>query len=137
MNKKKGNGDGERRKYIRFACKAEFKAIIDFNADVARRSTGRFPAIVFHPGEKGIVRDISEKGISIELDHVLPEGMILKVAMENPITPPIQTGARIVWAKKLPKDKDGYVMGLTFRYMREKHRRNLEELIEFLQSIPE
>ena len=137
MSKKKENTDGERRKYIRYACRAEFKAIIDFNADVARRSTGRFPAIEFHPGEKGVVRDISEKGISIELNHIMPDGMILKVAIENPITPPIQTGARVVWAKKLQKEEDGYVMGLTFRYMRERHRRHLEELIEFLRSIPE
>jgi hypothetical protein len=136
MNENKGSADGEKRKYIRYACRAEFKAIIDFNADVARRATGRFPTIVFHPGEKCIVRDISEKGISIETDHVLPEGMILKMAMDNPITPPIQTGARIVWTKELPDDSGGYVMGLTFRYMREKHRRNLEELLEFLKSIP-
>lgn len=137
MGNRKKNSSGERRRYIRFACKTEFKAIIDFNPDVSRRSTGRLQPIVFKRGEKGAVRNISEKGVQIELEHILAEGMTLKMALENPITPPIQTGARVLWAKKLSKKKDGYAMGLAFRYMREKHRRNLEKLISFLESIPE
>jgi c-di-GMP-binding flagellar brake protein YcgR len=135
--KEKGKGGEERRKYIRFACKAEFKAIIDFNADVARRATGKFAPIDFRPGEKGEVRDISEKGISIELDHILTEGMIIKMALENPVTDPIQTGARVVWANKLDGEKGRYAMGLAFRYMSEKHQRNLKSLIEFIESIPQ
>ena len=31
----------------------------------------------------------------------------------------------------------GYVMGLIYRYMKAKHRRNLEKLVGFLESIPE
>lgn len=127
----------ERRKYIRYSCKTELKTIIDFNPDVARRSSGKFPPVVFRKGEHGIIRDISEKGLSIELEHVLPEGMVIKIAIENPVTPPIQTGARIMWAKKISGAKNRYVMGLAYRYMREKQRRYLESLIEFLQSIPE
>jgi hypothetical protein len=137
MSKKK-DVTGERRSYIRYACKSELKAIIDFNPDVARRSrSGKMPPIVFRRGEKGTIRNISTTGIAIELDHILAEGMTLKMALENPITPPIQTGARVVWAKKMPRNKDGYLMGLAFRYMREKHRRNLEKLLGFLESIPE
>lgn len=137
MRKGKRNASGERRKYIRYACKAEFKAIIDFNPAAARRSTGKLQPIIFQRGEKGIIRNISEKGIAIELEHILAEGMILKIAIENPITPPIQTGARVLWAKKFAEEEGGYAMGLAFRYMREKHRRNLEKLISFLESIPE
>lgn len=136
--KKKKKVTGERRSYIRYACKSELKAIIDFNPEVARRArSGQMPPVVFHRGEKAIVRNISTTGIAIELDHILAEGIILKIALENPITPPIQTGARVVWAKKLSRGKGGYVMGLVFRYLREKHRRNLETLIGFLESIPE
>ena len=137
MRDRNNNSSGERRRYIRFACKTEFKAIIDFNPDVSRRSTGRLQPIVFQRGEKGLVRDISERGIQIELEHILAEGMTLKIALENPVTPPIQTGARVVWAKKLSSGRDGYAMGMTFRYMREKHQRNLEKLLSFLESIPE
>ena len=137
MGDAKKNSSGERRRYVRFACKTEFKAIIDFNPDVSRRSTGRLQPIVFKRGEKGVVRDIGEKGVQIELEHILAEGMTLKMALENPVTPPIQTGARVVWAKKLSGDKGGYAMGLVFRYMTEKHRRNLLKLMNFLDSIPE
>lgn len=137
MGQKKKNATGERRQYIRYACKAEFKAIIDFNPDVARRSMGKLPPIVFRRGERVTVRNVGEKGISIEGDRIMPEGLILKISLENPVTPPIQTGARIIWVKKRAKGKSGYVMGLAFRYIREKHRRNLEKLIEFLQSIPD
>jgi hypothetical protein len=136
--KKKKDLTGERRLYIRYACSGEFKTIIDFNPDVARRArSGKIPPIVFRRGEKAVVRNISEKGIAVELDHILTEGMTLKMALENPITPPIQTGARVVWAKKMSGGKGGYVMGMAFRYMREKHRRNLETLLGFLESIPE
>ena len=136
--KKKKDTTGERRTYIRYACKTEFKAIIDVNSDIARRSgSGKMPPIVFRRGEKGTVRNISTTGVAIELDHILAEGMTLKMALENPITPPIQTGARVVWAKKLSRSKGGYAMGMVFRYMREKHRRNLNKLIDFLDTIPE
>lgn len=137
MSREKKGPSGERRKYIRYACKTELKTIIDFNPDVARRSTGKFPPIVFRRGEKGAVRNISEKGVAIELDHMLVAGMTVKMALENPITAPIQTSARVVWAKKMRGGKKRYLMGMTFRYMREKHRRNLEKLIQFLQTIPE
>ncbi len=137
MGKKEKSPGGERREYIRYACKTELKTIIDFNPDVARRATGKLPPIVFRRGEKGAVRNISLRGIAIELEHMLAQGMTLKIALENPITPPIQTGARVVWAKKLPGRDGGYLMGLSFRYMRERHRRNLEKLVQFLHSIPE
>ena len=137
MNGGKKPASGERRKYIRYACKTEIKTIIDFNPDVARRAMGKLPPIVFRRGETAVVRDISEKGMSFELDHFLPEGMTIKIAIDNPVTPPIETGGRIVWAKKMPHGKEGYAMGLAYRYMREKHRRNLDKLITFLQSIPE
>ncbi len=136
MGEEEKSGGGERRKYIRYACKTELKAIIDFNPDVARRSHGKLPPVVFRSGETAVVRNISKKGIAFELEHFLPEGMTIKLAIENPITPPIQTGARVSWVKKLPKEK-GYVMGLAYRYMREKHRRNLNKLVEFLWSIPD
>jgi hypothetical protein len=128
---------GERRKYIRFACKTELKSIIDFNPDVARRAMGKLPPIVFRRGEIATVRNISEKGIALELGHMLAVGMTVKMAIENPVTPPIQTGARVAWAKKMRGGKKRYLMGMSFRYMREKHRRNLEMLIRFLETIPE
>ena len=135
MGDEKKSGSGERRKYIRYACKTELKTILDFNPEVARRNHGKFLPVVFRKGETAVVRNISERGIAFELEHLLPEGMTIKIAIENPITPPIQTGARVLWVKRLPKEK-GYVIGLVYRYMREKHRRNLGRLIGFLQSIP-
>ena len=137
MSREDENAAVERRKYIRYACGTELKAIIDFNPDVARRAQGKLPKIEFRKGEKGVIRNISIRGISIELDHVLPEGITIKMAVNNPVTPPIKTGARVVWSKKLSGPREGYVMGMTYRYMREKHRRNLEKFIDFLQAIPE
>ena len=128
---------GERREYIRYSCRTQVKAIIDFNPEVARRSLGKFPPIVFRRGETGPITDISEKGMAIELEHILPDGLTIKLAIENPVTSPIVTGARVVWSKKLAGKKPGYAMGMVFRYMREKHRRNLDRLIEFLDTIPE
>ncbi len=137
MAQEKRPATGERRKFIRYACRTELKAIIDFNPDVARRALGKLPPIVFRRGEAGTIRDISEKGIAIELEHFLPEGMLVKMAIDNPATPSIETDARVVWSKKLPGEKRGYVMGMTFRHMKNKHQRNLEKLIDFLRSIPE
>lgn len=128
---------GERRKFIRYACRTELKSIIDFNPDVARRTLEKLPPIVFRRGESGTIRDISEKGISVELEHFLPEGMIVKMAIDNPATPSIETDARVVWSKKLSGGKREYVMGMTFRHMKNKHQRNLEKLIAFLRNIPE
>jgi hypothetical protein len=126
----------DRRKYIRYACKTELKAIVDFNPSAADRTTGKLQPIVFHKGETAEVVNISEKGISLEMDHFLPKGMTMKMAIDNPIAPPIQTGGRIMWVKKIRGTKNRCVMGLAFRYMREKHRRNLDKLIEFLRTIP-
>ncbi|RJP63959.1 MAG: PilZ domain-containing protein [Candidatus Abyssobacteria bacterium SURF_17] len=137
MDKEKEPVTGERRRYVRYACKMELKAILDFNPDVARRTSGKLPPIVFRRGETAVARDISEKGIAIETERFLPEGMIIKIAVENPFTPPIETDARIVWSKKLPGEKRGYILGMAFRHMRDKHRRNLEHLLEFLEEIPE
>lgn len=137
MKTEKKDVSGERRKYIRYSCRTQVKAIIDFNPDVARRSLGTFPPIVFRRGEIGAITDISEKGMAIELEHMLPDGLTIKLAIENPVTSPIVTGARVVWSKKLAGKKRGYAMGVMFRYMREKHRRNLDRLIEFLDTIPE
>jgi hypothetical protein len=137
MGSSKKVDSGERRKYIRYACSTKVKAIIDFNPDVARRSLGKFPPIVLRRGETGPITDISEKGMAIELEHLLPEGLTIKLAIENPVTGPIVTGARVVWSKKLSGKKRGYAMGMVFRYMRKKHQRNLDKLIEFLHTIPE
>jgi hypothetical protein len=127
----------DKREFIRYACKTKLKAIIDFNPEAARKSLGKVPPIEFHKGETAVARNISLKGISLELDHFLPAGVTVKMAIENPVTPPIQTGGRIIWAKKSSGKKGTCLVGLAFRYMREKHRRNLEKLIEFLHSIPE
>ena len=137
MERKEKDVSGERRRYIRYACRTEVKAIIDFNPDIARRSLGKLQPIVFRRGEMGAITDISEKGVAIELDHILPEGLTIKLAIENPVTGPIVTGARVVWSKKLNKGKRGYAMGMVFRYLRGKHRRNLDNLIKFLHTIPE
>jgi hypothetical protein len=128
---------GERRKYIRFACKTELKAIVDFNPDIARRALGKLPPFMFRRGEHGVIRDVSEKGIAIEADHLLPEGLTIKMAIDNPITPPIETGAKIVWSKELSDDTRKYAMGMSYWHMKEKQRRNLEKLIAFLQTIPD
>lgn len=137
MNQKKQYDGEERRKYIRYACKTELETIVDFNPEVARRALGKYPPITFHKGEKAVIRDISLKGISIELDNLLPAGIIIRIAIDNPVTPPIKTGARVVWSKKQSGSGKGYVMGMAYKYMREKHRRNLVKLIEFLQQIPD
>ncbi len=137
MDEKNGMKGVDRRQYIRYTCKTEFRAIVDFDAEAARKALGTVPPIVFHRGETATVRNISTKGISLELDHFLPPGMTMKMAIANPITAPIQTGARIMWSKMLPGPHPKCIVGLAFRYMREKHRRNLQRLIEFLQSIPE
>lgn len=127
----------ERRQYVRYSCRTELKTIIDFNPGVARRIKQKVPSIEFRKGETGAVRDISEKGISIELGHLLPEGMIIKIAIDNPVSPPIETVARVVWSKKLSGKKKRYLIGMAFRHMKEKHRKNLKELFQFLQNIPE
>jgi hypothetical protein len=127
----------DRREYIRYACKTKLKAIIDFNPEAARKTLGKVPPIVFHKGEPALAKNISKKGMALEINHYLPEGMTIKISIENPITPPIQTGGRIVWVKRVPGSKDACEIGLAFRYMREKHRRNLDELIKFLQTIPD
>ncbi len=137
MKRSKKQFTGERRKYIRHACAPEMKAIVDFNIDVARRSPGRLPPMAFRRGEKGTIRNISDRGISIELDGFLPEGMTIKMAIDNPVTSPIETGGRVVWSKKVAEHRERYVMGMTFRYMRDRHRRNLDKLIDFLRTIPE
>jgi hypothetical protein len=137
MNQEKDRATGERRRYVRYTCRTTLKTIIDFNLDVARRTKKKVPHVVFHRGEEGTVRNISEKGISIELDHLLPESVMLKMSIENAIAPPIETSARVMWARKSPDQEGKYIMGLAFKYMREKHRRNLAQLIEFLKTIPE
>lgn len=128
---------GERRKYIRYSCKTELKAIIDFNTDVALRTFTKLPPIVFRRGEAGTVLNLSLKGLSLELEHFLPKGMMIKIAIDNPITPPIETDARVVWSKKPPKKSQAYTIGMAFRHMKDKHKRNLEKLIDFLKGIPE
>ncbi len=132
-----GQAQGERRKYIRYACRIELKTIIDFNTDVARRALGKLPHVHFRKGETAVVRDISEKGISLELHHLLPEGMLMKVAIENPVAPPIESVARVVWSRKLAKNGNRYAMGMQFRGMKDKHRKSLNKLLAFLQHIPE
>lgn len=136
MGKGRETAGIDRRKYIRYACKTELKAIVDFNPSAAARTPGKLQSIVFHKGESATVLNISEKGISLELDHLFPIGMTMKIAIDNPITPPIQTNGRIMWVKKIRGTNNRCVVGLAFRYMREKHRRNLGKLIEFLQAIP-
>ena len=105
---------------------------LDVNATAPYILADDFPCEVTGP-----ITDISEKGMAIELEHILPDGLTIKLAIENPVTSPIVTGARVVWSKKLAGKKPGYAMGMVFRYMREKHRRNLDRLIEFLDTIPE
>ena len=139
--KKSGEHDkrsdtGERRKYIRYSCNTELKAILDFNTDVARRTSSKLPPIVFRKGQTAVVRNISEKGISIEVGQFLPAGMMMKISINSPVTPPIETDARIAWSNELPNGQ-GYVLGMAFRHLREKHRRNLDKLLHFLQEIPE
>ncbi len=127
---------GERRKYIRYSCSTELKAILDFNTDVARRTSSKLPLIAFRKGQTAVVRNISEKGISLEVEQCLPAGIIMKISINSPVTPPIETDARIAWSNPLPNGR-GYVLGVAFRHMREKHRRNLDKLLHFLQGIPE
>ena len=136
MSEEKNPEGIDRREYIRYACKPKLKAIVDFNTDAARKALGKLPPIVFHKGEAALAVNISRKGMSLEISHFLPEGMMIKITIENPVTPPIQTGGRIMWTKRVPGSKDACVIGLSFRYMGEKHRRNLDKLIKFLQSIP-
>jgi len=127
---------GERRKYIRYSCNTELKAILDFNVNVARRAASRLPAIAFRKGQTAVVRNLSEKGIAVEVEQFLPEGLMLKIAINSPVTPPIETDARIAWSSQLA-DEQRYVLGMEFRHMREKHRRDLDRLLHFLQEIPE
>jgi hypothetical protein len=136
MERGKESDIGERRRYIRYSCNIEMKAIIDFNTSVAHRTFDRLPRISFRKGETTIIKNISEKGISVQLEHFLPEGMMIRIAINNPVTPPIETDARVAWSKKL-SDEEGYVLGMAFRHMRDRHRRNLERLIDFLKEIPE
>lgn len=128
---------GERRKYVRYACETEIKAVVDFNPDVARRTFGKLPPIVFRRGQRGTVRDISEKGLSIEVDDLLPDGMILKIAVENPVTVPVESAARVVWSKKIADAGQRYAIGMVFRNMKDRHKRNLDKLLQFLRNIPE
>jgi hypothetical protein len=137
MDREEKTTTGERREYVRYACRTELKTIIDFNPHVARRASNKLPPMTFHRGEIVTVRNISQKGISIELEHFLPEGMTIKMSIDNPVTPPIETRGRVIWTKESPGEKEGYIVGMAFRYMRDKHRRNLDKLIEFLQTIPE
>jgi hypothetical protein len=137
MNQKNQHDGEEKRKYMRYACTTELETIVDFNPEVARRALGKYPPITFRKGEKAAIRNISQKGISIELDHLLPAGITIKIAIDNPVTPPIKTGARVIWSKKQSGSDKGYIMGMVYKYMREKHRRNLEKLLEFLQEIPD
>jgi len=137
MDQENQSDGKERRKYIRYACTTKLETIVDFNPEVARRALGKYPPITFHKGEKATIRNISLKGILIELGHLLPAGIIIKIAIDNPVTPPIKTGARVIWSKKQSGSDKGYVMGMAYKYMRERHRRNLEKLLEFLQEIPD
>ena len=132
----KRRATGERRKYIRYSCNTELKTILDFNSAVARRASGRPPSIVFRKGQTAVVRNISEKGIALEVGQFLPAGMVMKISINSPVTPPIETDARIAWSSEIPSGQ-GYVLGMAFRHMREKHRRNLDRLLHFLQAIPE
>lgn len=129
-------GTGERRKYIRYTCSTELKAILDFNTDVAHRTSSKLPQVVFRKRQTVVVRNIGEKGISLEVGQFLPAGMLMKISINSPVTPPIETDARIAWSKELPNGQ-GYVLGMEFRHLREKHRRNLDKLLHFLQEIPE
>ncbi|GAB4334983.1 MAG: hypothetical protein Kow0099_07310 [Candidatus Abyssubacteria bacterium] len=122
---------------MRYACRIELKTIIDFNPDVARRALGTLPTIDFRRGETALIRDISERGLSLESDHLLPEGMLMKIAVENPVAPPIEAVARVVWSKKLTENDTKYAMGMEFRNMKDKHRKNLNTLVAFLKNIPE
>lgn len=128
---------GERREFIRYACKISLKTILDFNPSGAARDAVRAQDIEFQKGEIGYALNISERGMAIELDHTLPPGLLLKLSIENPAAPPIETDARVVWADRLATKKQGYIIGMTFRHMREKHQRSLQQLIQFLQKIPE
>jgi c-di-GMP-binding flagellar brake protein YcgR len=128
---------GERREFVRYACKIAFKTILDFNPSGAARDSVKAQDIEFSKGETGSALNISERGMAIELQHSLPSGLLLKVAIENPVAPPIETDARVVWADRLTTKKEGYIIGMKFRHMKEKHQRNLQRLIEFLQNIPE
>ena len=77
----------DRRKYVRYACKAKLKTIVDFDPAAASKPTGKLPPIVFQRGESAFATNISQKGICLELDHFLPESMTLKIAIENPSGP--------------------------------------------------
>lgn len=128
---------GERRKYLRYACRTSLKTILDFNPTGADRDALKAQQITFSKGEEGSVLNISERGMAIELSHLLPAGLMLKIAIESPVTPPIETDARVVWADRLTTAKRGYIVGMSFRHMKDKHRRNLLRLIKFIQDIPE
>ncbi len=137
MSRESSTGTGERRKYVRYACKIELKAIIDFNPAGEDKNVIKSQEIQFSKGEMGSILNISERGMAVELEHILPRGLLLKVAIENPTTPPIETDARVAWSDRLVSKPDGYIIGMQFRHMKEKHQRNLQRLIEFLQSIPD
>jgi len=137
MSKGKKPEGIDRREYIRYACRPKLKAIVDFNPEAARKALGKLPPIVFHKGEAALTKNVSKNGMALEINHFLPEGMTIKLSIENPITAPIQTGGRIMWVKRVPGSEDACVIGLAFRYMGEKHRRNLDKLVKFLQSIPD
>ncbi|RJP15272.1 MAG: PilZ domain-containing protein [Candidatus Abyssobacteria bacterium SURF_5] len=128
---------GERRKFMRYSCKTSLKGILDFNPSGASRKTVKAQDIQFQKGETAYILNISERGLALELDHSLPPGLMVKIAIENPVAPPIETDGRVVWADKLTTKTQGYIIGMSFRHMREKHQRNLQRLITFLQNIPE
>jgi c-di-GMP-binding flagellar brake protein YcgR len=113
------------------------KTILDFNPSGAARDTVKAQDIEFRKGETGFVLNLSERGMAIELEHTLPAGLLLKLSIENPAAPSIETDARVVWADRLTTKKQGYIIGMTFRHMKEKHQRSLQQLIQFLQKIPE
>ena len=128
---------GERREFIRYACRISLKTILDFNPSGAARDAFKAQDIEFTKGENGTALNISERGMAVELQHILPPGLMLKISIENPVSPPIETDARVVWSDRLTTKKEGYIIGMQFRHMREKHQRNLQRLIEFLCNIPE
>jgi c-di-GMP-binding flagellar brake protein YcgR len=135
--KSKRQQTGERRKFVRFTCRIELKTILDFNPTGQSKNEVKAQEIEFHKGETGTVLNISERGMAIELGHMLPKGLLMKVAIANPVGPPIETDARVVWSDRLTTKKEGYIVGMQFRHTKEKHQRNLQRLIEFLKNIPE